>query len=263
MSILGLICVLLALVATLLFVLFMFQRRDLRAISELSLTVQRAVSGERLPQRIEIDPEHETQLDVQALGVSVNQLLLRAARTTGREQVRARNSSPSSASAFTKRCSCIATSSSTPTASSRASSAWIASISSTAGCRIWSRPNTPSWSPRTCAAASPARTAPNASRWRWSGLQGQVSLLELTTAQIDFEGAPALLVTGVEVIPTQEAARARQRQDRREGSRRARRAGRAAAAAAAAARRRRCRCSPCSRWARPSSPPTSKAASCT
>src|SRR5687768_13339023 len=34
------------------------------------------------------------------------------------------------------------------------------------------------------------------------GLQGQVSLLELTTAQIDFEGAPALLVTGVEVFPT-------------------------------------------------------------
>ena len=34
------------------------------------------------------------------------------------------------------------------------------------------------------------------------GLQGQVSLLELTTALIDFEGSPALLVTGVEVIPT-------------------------------------------------------------
>src|SRR6188768_477541 len=82
MSILGLICVLLALVATLLFVLFVFQRRDLRAISELSLTVQRAISGERLPQRIEI--ENETQLDVQALGVSINQLLLRASRTTGR-----------------------------------------------------------------------------------------------------------------------------------------------------------------------------------
>ena len=81
MSILGLICVLLALVATLLFVLYLFQRRDLRAISELSLTVQRAVSGERLPQRIEMDPGHETQLDVQALGVSVNQLLLRVART--------------------------------------------------------------------------------------------------------------------------------------------------------------------------------------
>jgi diguanylate cyclase (GGDEF)-like protein/PAS domain S-box-containing protein len=34
------------------------------------------------------------------------------------------------------------------------------------------------------------------------GLQGQVSLLELTTAPIEFEGQQALLVTGVEVIPT-------------------------------------------------------------
>ena len=54
MSILGLICVLLALVATLLLVLFLFQRRDLRAVSELSLSVQRAVSGERLPQHLSL-----------------------------------------------------------------------------------------------------------------------------------------------------------------------------------------------------------------
>ena len=108
MSILGLICVLLALVATLLFVLFVFQRRDLRAISELSLTVQRAISGERLPQRIEIENETETQLDVQALGVSINQLLAaRFAHHRSREG-RAPSCSPSSASASTKRCSCIA-----------------------------------------------------------------------------------------------------------------------------------------------------------
>src|SRR4029079_6848079 len=48
-----------------------------------SLTVQRALSGERLPQRIEIDQE---QLDLQALGVAVNQLLMRAARTWAREK---------------------------------------------------------------------------------------------------------------------------------------------------------------------------------
>ena len=83
MSILGLICVLLALVATLLFVLFLFQRRDLRAVSQLSLSVQRALSGERLPQRIDTDQE---PIDVQALGVSVNQLLQRAARTASREK---------------------------------------------------------------------------------------------------------------------------------------------------------------------------------
>jgi hypothetical protein len=86
MSILGLICVLLALVATLLFVLFLFQRRDLRAVTELSLSVQRAVSGERLPQHIEIDPGHETQLDVQTLGISVNQLLMRATRNSSRDK---------------------------------------------------------------------------------------------------------------------------------------------------------------------------------
>src|SRR5688572_16246302 len=86
MSILGLICVLLALVATLLFVLFLFQRRDLRAVSELSLQIQRAIAGERLPQRIELNPEHEGVLDVQGLGVSVNQLLMRASRNSGREK---------------------------------------------------------------------------------------------------------------------------------------------------------------------------------
>src|SRR5262249_35089487 len=86
MSILGLICVLLALVATLLFVLFVFQRRDLRAVSELALTVQRAVSAERLPQHIDSDPNHAGQLDVQALGLSVNQLLSRATRNVSRDK---------------------------------------------------------------------------------------------------------------------------------------------------------------------------------
>src|SRR6185437_13769345 len=35
------------------------------------------------------------------------------------------------------------------------------------------------------------------------GVQGQVSRLEITTAGVDYEGSPALLVTGVEIIPTQ------------------------------------------------------------
>src|SRR5262245_41065238 len=83
MSILGLICVLLALVATLLFVLFLFQRRDLRAVTRLSLNVQRALTGERLPQRIDVEQE---QLDLQSLGVAINQLLGRANRTTGRDK---------------------------------------------------------------------------------------------------------------------------------------------------------------------------------
>src|SRR5262249_41366256 len=35
------------------------------------------------------------------------------------------------------------------------------------------------------------------------GLQGQVSRLEITSAPVDYEGAAALLITGVEIIPTQ------------------------------------------------------------
>jgi PAS domain S-box-containing protein len=35
------------------------------------------------------------------------------------------------------------------------------------------------------------------------GLQGQVSRLEITSTVIDYEGAPALLITGVEIVPTQ------------------------------------------------------------
>ena len=48
--------------------------------------MQRAISGERLPSRIELEQQFEGQLDVQAIGVSVNQLLSRAARTVGREK---------------------------------------------------------------------------------------------------------------------------------------------------------------------------------
>ena len=173
MSILGLICVLLALVATLLLVLFLFPAA--RSAGGLAVVVDRATRdrGERLPSahrdRAAVTKASST---CRRIGVSVNQLLPRAARTSGRENP-ARSSSPSSASASTKRCSCIATSSCTRTASSRVSSASIASTSSTAGSPTWSRPNTRSWSPRTCAAACWARTAPTASRSRWSACRAR------------------------------------------------------------------------------------------
>jgi hypothetical protein len=152
MSILGLICVLLALVATLLFVLYLFQRRDLRAISELSLSVQRAVSGERLPQRIEMEPGHESQLDVQALGVSVNQLLMRAARSGAQHR--------SGPKLFTE-------------LGERVHEAVLVHRDVILSSPTWSRPSTRTWSRRTCAAASRARMAPSGSKWRWSACRGR------------------------------------------------------------------------------------------
>jgi diguanylate cyclase (GGDEF)-like protein/PAS domain S-box-containing protein len=200
MSILGLICVLLALVATLLFVLYLFQRRDLRAVSELSLTVQRAVSGERLPQRIEI-VEDRTQLDVQALGVSVNQLLLRATRTTGRERAGPK--------LFTELGERVHEAVLVHRDVILYANSQFASFVGADRVNLIDRRLADLVAPEYAdlVAENLRRRltgAHGAERFEVEmvGLQGQVSLLELTTAIIDFEGAPALLVTGVEVIPT-------------------------------------------------------------
>jgi diguanylate cyclase (GGDEF)-like protein/PAS domain S-box-containing protein len=201
MSIIGLICVLLALVATLLFVLFVFQRRDLRAISELSLTVQRAISGERLPQRIEIENEDETQLDVQALGVSINQLLLRASRTSGREKAGPK--------LFTELGERIHEAVLVHRDVILYANSQFASFVGVDRVDLIDRRLSDLVAPEYADLVSEnlrrrLSGAHGAERFEVEmvGLQGQISLLELTTAQIDFEGSPALLVTGVEVIPT-------------------------------------------------------------
>jgi diguanylate cyclase (GGDEF)-like protein/PAS domain S-box-containing protein len=201
MSILGLICVLLALVATLLFVLFVFQRRDLRAVSELSLTVQRAVSGERLPPHIEIDPDHEAQLDVQALGLSVNQLLLRASRTSGREKAGPK--------LFTELGERIHEAVLVHRDVILYANSQFASFVGVDRVNLIDRRLSDLVAPEYAelVAENLRRRllgAHGAERFEVEmvGLQGQVSLLELTTAPIDFEGSAALLVTGVEVIPT-------------------------------------------------------------
>jgi len=199
MSILGLICVLLALVATLLFVLFLFQRRDLRAISGLSLTIQRAISSERLPQRVEIDDG--SQLEVQALGVSINQLLLRAARTTGRDK--------SGPKLFTELGERIHEAVLVHRDVILYANSQFASFVGADRVDLIDRRLADLVAPEYAELVAEnlrRRLAGSHGAERFEvemvGLQGQLSLLELTTAQIDFEGAPALLVTGVEVIPT-------------------------------------------------------------
>jgi PAS domain S-box-containing protein len=201
MSILGLICVLLALVATLLFVLFLFQRRDLRAISGLSLTVQRAISGERLPQRIEIENESETQHDVQALGVSINQLLLRASRTGAQTK--------SGPKLFTELGERIHEAVLVHREVILYANSQFASFVGVDRVELIDRRLSDLVAPEYADLVGEnlrrrLAGAHGAERFEVEmvGLQGQVSLLELTTALIDFEGAPALLVTGVEVIPT-------------------------------------------------------------
>jgi diguanylate cyclase (GGDEF)-like protein/PAS domain S-box-containing protein len=201
MSILGLICVLLAFVATLLLVLFVFKQRDLRAVSQLALSLQRAVSADRLPQRIEIDPEHESQLDVQTLGVSINQLLMRAARSSGRER--------SGPKLFTELGERIHEAVLVHRDVILYANTQFASFVGVDRVDLIDRRLSDLVAPEysELVAENLRRRlagAHGAERFEVEmvGLQGQVTLLELTTSQIDFEGSPALLVTGVEVIPT-------------------------------------------------------------
>jgi len=54
MSIVGLLCLLFALVATLLLVLYWLQRRELESVGELSQQLQRIAIGGRLEGRVEL-----------------------------------------------------------------------------------------------------------------------------------------------------------------------------------------------------------------
>jgi diguanylate cyclase (GGDEF)-like protein/PAS domain S-box-containing protein len=221
MSILWLICVLLAVVATLLFVLYLFQRRDLRAVSELSLSVQRAVSGERLPQRIEMDSEHQGQIDLQALGVSVNQLLLRAARTTGRERA-----GPKLFTELGERIhEAVLVHRDVILYANTQFASFVGADRVDLIDRKLADLVAPEYADLVADNLRRRLSGVNgAERFEVEmvGLQGQVSLLELTTAVIEFEGAPALLVTGVEVIPTKKLrALASGRIDEKEATKRA------------------------------------------
>ena len=51
-----------------------------------------------------------------------------------------------------------------------------------------------------------ASPAPIATKWTWSGLQGQTARLELSSWRVQFNGQNALLIIGVEVLPTQTVA---------------------------------------------------------
>src|ERR1700722_8635190 len=75
MSILGLVCLLLALVGTLLLVLYGLVRRAMRAVEQLSPQLQAIPIGDRLEGRVELHTDHP---EIAALGTAINHLLTRS-----------------------------------------------------------------------------------------------------------------------------------------------------------------------------------------
>src|SRR5690242_11494240 len=82
MSILGLLCLLFALIAGLTLVLYGLQRRELGTLGRLSEQLQRLAVGAQLPGRVDLESDKP---EIAALIRAVNQLLTRAGREPERD----------------------------------------------------------------------------------------------------------------------------------------------------------------------------------
>jgi len=199
MSIVGLVNVLLGLVAILLLVLYLLQRRELKAVSALSQQVQRIAIGGRLTGRVDLDTD---QPELAALGTAINHLLGRVAAQGDHERL-----SPALFADLGDRIHEVVLVHRDVIlyANCQFASLVGADRAVLIGRRL-----------ADIVAADSAelveqnlrrKLAGEATADRYEidiiGLQGVASRLEISTTIIDYDGGPAVLVTGVEVVPTQ------------------------------------------------------------
>jgi len=199
MSIVGLVSVLLALVAVLLLVLYLLQRRELRAVAAMSREVQRVAIGGRLSDRVELQTD---QPELAALGTAINHLLGRIGAQSDRERV-----SPALFADLGDRIHEIVVVHRDVILYANRQFANLVGVE---------RAVLPGRRLADIVAADSAELVEENLRRKLSGeatadryeidiigLQGIASRLEVATTLIDYDGGPAVLVTGVEVVPTQ------------------------------------------------------------
>ncbi|MCP5471658.1 MAG: EAL domain-containing protein [Sinobacteraceae bacterium] len=200
MSLLGLLCLLLAIVATLLFVLYMMQRRELSGIAELTRQIGRVVGAQGPPTgRIYLQTDEP---ELQELSQSVNLLIARAGQLGEQRPV----SSPRLFTELADRTHEIVIVHRKVIVFANQQFASLVGIERD---KLHGRGLedlvTPEFS-ELVADVLPKRLAdePSADRFEVEiiGFQAQVSRLELNVQRIDYEGAPALLITGVEIVLT-------------------------------------------------------------
>jgi diguanylate cyclase (GGDEF)-like protein/PAS domain S-box-containing protein len=199
MTIVGLSCVLLGLIAGLLAVMYLLQRRALLAVDDVSQQVQRIAIGGRMSGRVDVPADGA---EVSLLATAINHLLTRAAsgaeRDRGTPRLFAELGDRIHEAVLVHRDTIL---------HANRQFAVLMGVERDAliGRRLGDL-------------VPPAYTElvneniahrlagePAAERYEieMAGLTGQVTRLEITSAVIDYDGAPALLVTGVEIIPTQ------------------------------------------------------------
>ncbi len=199
MSLLGLLCLLLAIVATLLFVLYLMQRRELAGVSEMTRQIGRVLGTQGPPTgRIYLQTDEP---ELQELSQGVNQLIARAAQLVDR--------APTHPRLFTE----LADRTHEIVIIHRKvilfANQQFASLVGIEREKLLGRGLEDLVTPEFADLVADVlrkRLADEASADRFEveivGFQAQVSRLELNIRRIDYEGAPALLVTGVEIVQT-------------------------------------------------------------
>src|SRR5581483_4830050 len=201
MSIVGLSCLLIALVATALLVLYWLQRRELTSVTELSQQLQRIAIGGRLDGRIEVRTD---KAEISALVTAVNHLLTRTAPQNDRDGA---HSSPKMFAELGDRIhEAVLVHRDTIVYANRQFASFVGvDRIELVGRRLGDLvpPEYAELVSDNIERRLKGQEAAPRYEIEMIGLQGQVSRLEITSGIVEYEGSTALLITGVEIIPTQ------------------------------------------------------------
>jgi diguanylate cyclase (GGDEF)-like protein/PAS domain S-box-containing protein len=201
MSIVGLLCLLFALVASLMFVLYWVQRREIRSVEQLSQQVQRIAIGGRLNARVDLQSD---QPEISLLTTSINHLLTRVAATNESEVARA---TPKLFADLGDRIhEAVLVHRDVILYANRQFATFVGVDRIELVGRKLGDLVPPEYAElvnENIRRRFAGEAAPERYEIDMVGMQGQLSRLEITAAPVDYEGAPALLITGVEIIPTQ------------------------------------------------------------
>jgi diguanylate cyclase (GGDEF)-like protein/PAS domain S-box-containing protein len=202
MSILGLVCLLLALVATLLLVLYGLQRREMKAVEQLSHQLQRIAIGGRLEGRVDLQTDHP---EISALGTAINHLLTRSSGIRLEQQTK-RASAELFAELADRIHEAVIVHRDVVLHANKQFAALVGAEQHELIGRSLGDLVPPEYAELVHEnIRRRLKGEPAAERYEIDmlGLQGQVSRLEVSSTVIDYEGEPALLITGAEILPTQ------------------------------------------------------------
>jgi diguanylate cyclase (GGDEF)-like protein/PAS domain S-box-containing protein len=193
------LCLLFALIAALVLVLYALQLRDLRRLSVLSQQLQRIAGGGRLPERVELESDKP---EVAALVTAVNQLLTRAA-AGGAEVV---NAPRLFAELGDRIHEAVLVHREVILYANRQFASFVGVDRVELVGRRLADLVPPEYAELVSDNIS-RRLAGETAAERYEidmlGLQGQLARLEIASTLVDYDKGSALLITGVEIIPTQ------------------------------------------------------------